>query len=173
MVTTVRIANADERPMTDRAMFGAGCFWAVEAALRLAGVDGTRVGFSGGTVAHPSYAQVATGQTGHAQVVLIEYDPQMVSYEALLEVFWRMHDATQVDRQGPDVGPQYRSVIFYFDEDQRRAAEASRRDQEAWGVHDGPIRTEIVPAGRFWPAEEEHQRYYEQRGRMAKSLFAR
>lgn len=159
--------------MMDKAIFGAGCFWGVEAAFRLAGLDATAVGFSGGRVTQPTYAQVATGQTGHAQVVRIEYDPQMVAYEALLDIFWRIHDPTQLDRQASDVGPQYRSAIFYFDEDQRRAAEDSRREQEASGVHRGPIRTQIVPAAPFWPAEEEHQRYYEKRGRMAMTLFAR
>jgi peptide-methionine (S)-S-oxide reductase len=160
------------RSMMARAMFGAGCFWGVEAAFRrLPGVMGTEVGFCGGTVPDPSYEEVAGGATGHAQVVRIDFDPGAITYEALLEVFWRIHDPTQHHRQGPDVGPQYRSVIFCFDEDQRETAAASRAALARSGVHAAPIRTEIARAGRFCRAEEHHQRYYEKRGHMARSLL--
>jgi peptide-methionine (S)-S-oxide reductase len=155
-----------------QAMFGAGCFWGVEAAFRqLPGVRDTEVGFCGGTVAHPSYEQVASGTTGHAQVVRVDYDPAAISYEALLEVFWRIHDPTQHHRQGPDIGPQYRSVIFALDDAQRRAAEAYREALARSGAHGAPLCTEIVPAGPFYRAEEHHQRYYEKRGEMARSLL--
>jgi peptide-methionine (S)-S-oxide reductase len=144
----------------------------VEAVFRrLPGVMGTEVGFCGGTVPDPSYEEVAGGATGHAQVVRIDFDPGAITYEALLEVFWRIHDPTQHHRQGPDVGPQYRSVIFCFDEDQRETAAASRAALARSGVHAAPIRTEIARAGRFCRAEEHHQRYYEKRGHMARSLL--
>lgn len=157
-----------------RAMFGAGCFWAVEAAFRwVPGVRETRVGFSGGTEPQPSFESVATGRTGHAQVVCIEYDEQRIAYEDLLAVFWRIHDATPIDRQDTCVGPQHRSVIFHFDDHQRRTAETSRAARARASGHRGADRTEIAPAGPFHPAEEHHQRYYEKRGQMARSLFRR
>ena len=149
----------------EKAMFGAGCFWGVEVAFReVPGVTGVTSGYSGGTVAAPSYEQVCTGETGHAEVVLVEYDPAQVSYEALLEAFWGCHDPTTRNRQGPDVGTQYRSVIFYFDEAQKAAAQASKDKLERAGVYRRPIVTEIEQAGAFYPAEEYHQRYLEKHG---------
>lgn len=155
---------------TARATFGAGCFWHVEAVFRrVPGVLETAVGYMGGSVPNPTYEQVCTGETGHAEVVQVEYDPEQVSYEELLEVFWSCHDPTQLHRQGPDVGTQYRSVIFYHTDEQRRLAEASRRKLEESGRYDRPIVTEIVPASPFYRAEEYHQRYFEKHGIACKS----
>lgn len=148
---------------TSKAIFGAGCFWGVEAAFRgVPGVVDAPVGYSGGSAEGPTYEQVCTGGTGHAEVVQVEYDPRAVSYDELLEVFWKNHDPTQVDRQGPDVGSQYRSAIFYVDEEQRRIAEASK--ERARDSYKRPIATEISPAGIFYRAEEYHQRYFEKKG---------
>jgi peptide-methionine (S)-S-oxide reductase len=148
-----------------RATFGAGCFWGVEVAFRqVPGVLDAAVGYAGGTVADPSYEQVCTGRTGHAEVVQVEYDPARVSYERLLEVFFANHDPTQLNRQGPDVGTQYRSVIFYHDEAQERAAAAAKEALQASGRHRRPIVTAIVPFSNFYRAEDYHQRYLEERG---------
>lgn len=148
-----------------RATFGAGCFWGVEEGFRgVPGVADVAVGYSGGTTDHPTYEQVCTDRTGHAEVVQVEYDPEQVSYEELLNVFWRIHDPTQKNRQGPDVGSQYRSAIFTHDEEQTAAARAAREALEASGRHGRPIATVIEPAGPFWRAEEYHQRYFEKRG---------
>ena len=147
------------------AMFGAGCFWGVEAAFRkVPGVVETSVGYSGGTAAHPTYQEVCTGQTGHAEVVRVQFDPQQVTYEELLDVFWNCHDPTQWNRQGPDVGSQYRSVIFYYDDSQREAAEASKRQLDQSGKFGRPIVTQIEPASQFYRAEEYHQQYFEKNG---------
>jgi len=146
-----------------KAMFGAGCFWGVEAAFRqVKGVTHTAVGYAGGHAENPSYKHVCTGQTGHAEVVHLEYDPEIVSYEKLLEIFWSCHNPTTLNRQGPDVGAQYRSVIFYFDEGQKRAAEASKQ-ANAPNFPD-PIVTPIEPADAFYLAEDDHQQYFEKRG---------
>ena len=148
-----------------QATFGAGCFWGVEVAFRrVSGVSDAAVGYAGGTVAGPSYEQVCTGRTGHAEVVQVEYDPAKVSYEQLLDVFWANHDPTQLNRQGPDVGTQYRSVVFYHDEAQVQAARASKEALQASGRWRRPIVTEIVPFSSFYPAEEHHQRFLEKRG---------
>jgi peptide methionine sulfoxide reductase msrA/msrB len=148
------------------AMFAAGCFWGVEAAFRkVPGVIEAEVGYSGGWKEDPTYEEVCTDTTGHAEVVLVRYDPAKVSYERLLEVFWEIHDPTQLDRQGPDVGRQYRSAIFYYDDGQRRAALDSKERHERSGVHRRRIVTEIVPASKFHRAEEYHQRYLERRGK--------
>lgn len=148
-----------------KATFGAGCFWGVEAAFRqVEGVVDTAVGYMGGTVEHPTYQQVCTDTTGHVEVVQVEYDPERVSYEALLDVFWACHDPTQVNRQGPDIGTQYRSVIFVHDEEQAAAARTSRERLEDSGSYTRPIATRIEPASTFWRAEEYHQRYLERRG---------
>ncbi|RMF10606.1 MAG: peptide-methionine (S)-S-oxide reductase, partial [Alphaproteobacteria bacterium] len=128
------------------------------------GVRDVIVGYTGGTTENPSYEEVCTGRTGHAEAVLVTYDPADVSYDDLLEVFWTHHDPTTLNRQGPDVGTQYRSAIFYHDDDQKRRAEASKAAQEAAGRFANPIVTEIVPAGPFYPAEDYHQRYLEKRG---------
>jgi len=149
--------------MEKKALFGAGCFWGVEAAFRrLDGVSGTRVGYAGGSVPNPTYEQVCTDRTGHAEVVEVTYDESVVPYEQLLAVFWAEHDPTQLNRQGPDVGTQYRSVVFVEDDEQRRAAEASRdRVQERLSR---PVVTQIEDAPPFWEAEDYHQRYLEKRG---------
>ncbi|MBN1817050.1 MAG: peptide-methionine (S)-S-oxide reductase MsrA [Sedimentisphaerales bacterium] len=148
------------------AMFGAGCFWGVEATFqRLPGVLATAVGYSGGHVENPTYKQVCTDRTGHAEVVRIEYDPTKIPYEHLLNVFWRSHDPTQLNRQGPDVGKQYRSVIFYFSKEQKAAAEVSKERVAKLNTHrNKTIVTQIEPAQTFWQAEEYHQKYLQKRG---------
>jgi peptide-methionine (S)-S-oxide reductase len=149
----------------EKATFGAGCFWGVEEAFRqVNGVTSTAVGYMGGTLVNPTYKDVCTDRTGHAEVVQVEYDPAQVSYDDLLNVFWENHNPTQLDRQGPDVGKQYRSAVFYHSEDQRRAAEASKERLERSGKFKRPIVTEIVPASDFWRAEEYHQQYLAKRG---------
>ena len=148
------------------ATFAAGCFWGVEEAFRrVPGVTATVVGYAGGSVDAPSYEQVCSDQTGHAEAVRVDFDPQTVTYDALLEVFWKIHDPTQKNRQGVDVGSQYRSVIFVHDVDQRARAEASLRENDDSGRFRRPIVTEIVDAGPFWEAEEHHQQYMAKRGR--------
>ena len=143
-----------------KATFGAGCFWGVEKIFSKApGVTSTRVGYAGGTVSNPDYTQVCTGRTGHAEAVEVTYDPSRVSYEELLTLFWEWHDPTTLNRQGPDVGTQYRSVIFTHDEEQRRAAELSKKRLQEAKVFDRPIVTEIAQAGEFYLAEEYHQQY--------------
>jgi peptide-methionine (S)-S-oxide reductase len=150
---------------TEKATFGAGCFWGVEAAFQqIEGVTSTAVGFMGGTTKNPSYKEVCTGWTGHAEVVHIEYDPSKVSYEQLLDLFWNSHDPTQFHRQGPDVGSQYRSAIFYHTPEQEATAKASKEKLNASHRLHSAIATEIVPAGEFYKAEEYHQRYLEKRG---------
>jgi peptide-methionine (S)-S-oxide reductase len=147
------------------AVFGAGCFWGVESAFRaIEGVVDVAVGYAGGNVPKPSYRMVCTGKTGHAEVVQVEYDPARVSFEQLLDVFWQIHDPTTLNRQGPDVGTQYRSVIFYSDEQERKAAEESKRRLDESGKLRRPVVTQIVPAAEFYRAEEYHQRYYERMG---------
>jgi peptide-methionine (S)-S-oxide reductase len=147
------------------ATFGAGCFWGVEAAFRrVEGVASTAVGYSGGRVPNPTYEDVCTDETGHAEVVQVEYDPDRVSYERLLEVFWNSHDPTTLNRQGPDFGTQYRSVIFYHDEEQKATAIASKERAQANGRYSRPIVTEIRPAAMFYRAEDYHQQYYEKHG---------
>ncbi len=151
-----------------KATFGAGCFWGVEAEFRsVPGVIEAIVGYSGGHTVNPTYKQVCTGQTGHAEVVEVEYDPSKVSYGQLLDVFWSSHDPTQLNRQGPDFGTQYRSVIFYHDEEQKAEAEASKARLDASGSFRRPIVTQIVPAVPFYRAEEYHQRYFEKQGRAS------
>jgi peptide-methionine (S)-S-oxide reductase len=151
-----------------RATFAAGCFWGVEAAFRrVRGVVDTKVGYAGGHTDNPTYEQVCSKTTGHAETVHVQFDPAKISYEQLLQVFWSCHDPTQLNRQGPDVGAQYRSVIFYHDDSQRLVAEASKQALEASGRFGRPIVTEIAPAGPFWRAEEYHQRYMERRGRVS------
>ena len=157
--------------MTRKATFGAGCFWGVEEAFRqVPGTLGTAVGYCGGTRENPSYQDVCTGMTGHAEVVQVEYDPTKVGYEQLLDVFWKSHDPTTPNRQGPDVGTQYRSVIFTHDQDQEAAAHASKAALEAAGRWRRPIVTEIVPAPPFHRAEDYHQQYLAKRGRSHCSL---
>jgi peptide-methionine (S)-S-oxide reductase len=149
-----------------RATFAAGCFWGVEEGFReLPGVCSTVVGYIGGALDEPSYHDVCSGETGHAEAVSIEFDPSRVSYEQLLARFFGLHDPTTLNRQGPDVGTQYRSAVFYHDEAQRAAALAAIDALDASGrLHGRRIVTEVVPAGRFWRAEEYHQRYLAKRG---------
>ncbi len=156
-----------------KATFGAGCFWGVEEAFRrVEGVAATSVGYMGGATEHPTYEQVCTGRTGHAEVVQVDYDPEAVRYDDLLAVFWGAHDPTQVDRQGPDFGTQYRTVIFTHDEDQNAAAKASLEAEQASGRHRGDIATRILPAPAYWIAEDYHQQYFARRaGRRRFGLF--
>jgi len=152
--------------MTEKAMFGAGCFWGVEAEFRkVEGVVEVASGYSGGHTENPTYGDVCSSATGHAEVVEVEYDPSKVSYEELLEVFWTHHDPTQLNRQGPDVGTQYRSVIFFYTPEQEDAARASK--EKAQSRFKNPIVTEIKPASEFYRAEEYHQRYFE-KNRLAR-----
>ena len=149
-----------------KAIFAAGCFWGVEAAFRrLEGVVSTRVGYTGGWLQNPSYEDVCSDTTGHAEAVEVEYDPAQISYEDLLAVLWEIHDPTTPNRQGPDVGTQYRSAIFYHTPGQKAAALASKEKLDQSGRFKHPIVTEIVPASTFYPAEEYHQQYFEKRGR--------
>jgi peptide-methionine (S)-S-oxide reductase len=151
--------------MTETATFGAGCFWGVEATFRrMPGVTDTAVGYAGGHMPHPTYKDVCTDNTGHAEVVQVTFDPAEISYDDLLNVFWETHDPTQLNRQGPDVGTQYRSVIFTHSPEQAEAARKSKAALEAAGKFGRPIATEIVPAATFYRAEEYHQRYLERRG---------
>ena len=151
--------------MTEKAIFGAGCFWGVEAAFRVVkGVKEVTSGYSGGHLKNPSYRDVCTDKTGHAEVVQVEYDPSQVSYDELLGVFWNCHNPTTLNRQGPDVGKQYRSAIFFYTPEQEGAARASKEKLEQSGRWRAPVVTEITPASDFYPAEEYHQRYLEKRG---------
>ena len=147
------------------ATFGAGCFWGVEAAFRqLSGVTATSVGYMGGHSANPTYQDVCSGRTGHAEVVQVEYDPARVSFDALLDLLWASHDPTTANRQGPDVGSQYRSAIFFHDPEQERIAGESLAREETSGRHRRPIVTEVTSAGDYWLAEDYHQQYLEKRG---------
>ena len=149
----------------EKATFGGGCFWGVEAVFRrIPGVVSTAVGYMGGTLKNPTYEDVCTDKTGHAEVVQVEYDPARVSYEELLKVFWENHDPTTPNRQGPDVGTQYRSVIFFHSPEQEAAARAAKEKLARAGTYPRPMVTEIVPAAEFWRAEEYHQQYLEKRG---------
>jgi peptide-methionine (S)-S-oxide reductase len=148
-----------------KATFGAGCFWGVEETFRkLKGVLSTAVGYAGGTKENPTYKDVCTDETGHAEVVQVEFDPSQVTYDELLDVFWSNHNPTTLNRQGPDVGTQYRSVIFYHSPGQREEAMASKEKAEKSGRFKRPVVTQIEPAPTFWRAEEYHQRYLEKRG---------
>jgi peptide-methionine (S)-S-oxide reductase len=147
----------------DRATFGAGCFWGVEAAFRqVKGVAATAVGYSGGHFPNPTYKDVCSGRTGHAEVVQVEFDPAAVSYDDLLKVFWENHDPTTLNRQGPDIGAQYRSAIFFHTPQQEAAAKASKEKMQA--SYKKKIVTEITAASEFYPAEDYHQQYLEKRG---------
>lgn len=147
------------------ATFGAGCFWGVEAAFReIEGVSSTRVGYIGGAFDNPTYRDVCSGRTGHAEGVEVTYDPAVVSYDRLLSAFWEVHDPTTLNRQGPDVGAQYRSVIFFHNPAQHDAAQASKEALQQSGKHSRDIVTEIAPASQFWEAEDYHQQYFEKQG---------
>ncbi|HEX3001973.1 MAG TPA: peptide-methionine (S)-S-oxide reductase MsrA [Methanoregula sp.] len=155
-----------EETVTKLATFGAGCFWGVEEAFRTVdGVLATAAGYMGGFVRDPTYEQVCTGETGHAEVVQVTYDPARVSYDKLLNIFWSIHDPTQLNRQGPDIGPNYRSVIFYHDAEQGNLARKSKLEVEISGRFGfGKIVTAIQPAGPFYRAEDYHQQYYAKQG---------
>jgi peptide-methionine (S)-S-oxide reductase len=154
-----------------KATFGAGCFWGVEETFRtLAGVKATAVGYAGGHVEQPTYEQVCTDTTGHVEVVEVQYDASQVSYEKLLDVFFNCHNPTQVNRQGPDYGQQYRTVVFYHDEAQKLAAESAKAKLAASGKYSQNIATSIEPAAKFWPAEEYHQQYLHKRGQTSCGL---
>ena len=165
-------SESETKPMenknTQTATFGAGCFWGVELTFsNVKGVVSTEVGYSGGHTDSPDYKEVCTDKTGHAEVIQVQYDPSVVSYNDLLNVFWDVHDPTQVNRQGPDVGTQYRSAIFYHTPEQKAAAEASKQALQSSGKYKRPVATEITAATTFYPAEEYHQKYLEKRGRGA------
>ncbi len=148
-----------------KATFAAGCFWGVEATFRqIPGVTGTRVGYTGGEMENPTYKDVCTDGTGHAEAVEVDYDPAKVSYEQLLDIFWENHDPTQLNRQGPDFGTQYRSAIFYYSPEQEHLAKSSKQRLEQSGQYSRPIVTEIIPAATFYEAEDYHQQYLEKRG---------
>ena len=152
--------------MTEKATFGAGCFWGVEVTFRnVPGVKDAAVGYMGGSVENPTYEQVCTGRTGHAEVVQVEFDPAEVSYETLLDTFWSAHDPTQLNRQGPDVGRQYRSVVFFHSPEQQEQALASKARVQARSERQ--VVTEVEPAAPFWRAEEYHQQYLVKRGRAS------
>jgi peptide-methionine (S)-S-oxide reductase len=149
----------------EKAIFAAGCFWGVEAAFRqLKGVTSTQVGYTGGSVASPSYELVCTGRTGHAEAVEVTYDPAQVSYDELLELFWENHDPTTLNRQGPDTGSQYRSAIFFLTPEQEQSARASKEQLQKSGKHKREIVTEVTKATEFYSAEDYHQQYFEKRG---------
>ena len=148
-----------------KATFGAGCFWHVEDLLRKTkGVKSTQVGYIGGKLAHPTYEEVCTDTTGHAEAVQVEYDPNEISYDELLKVFWSNHDPTSLNRQGPDVGNQYRSAIFFHDEEQKKIAQKSKEELEKSGKFQKRVVTEIIPAPEFYKAEEYHQKYFQKHG---------
>ena len=148
-----------------KATFGAGCFWHVEDLLRKTkGVKSTQVGYIGGKLAHPTYEEVCTDTTGHAEAVQVEYDPNEISYDELLQVFWSNHDPTSLNRQGPDVGNQYRSAIFFHDEEQKKIAQKSKEELEKSGKFQKRVVTEIIPAPEFYKAEEYHQKYFQKHG---------
>lgn len=158
-------ADYSEEAAMQKATFGAGCFWGVEAAFRqVPGVVATSAGYMGGTMKSPTYKDVCTDKTGHAEVVEVVYDPAKVTYEQLLDVFWAKHDPTQLNRQGPDFGKQYRSVIFFHSPEQEAAARASKEALDKSGKYSRPVVTQIAPATEFWRAEEYHQQYLEKRG---------
>jgi len=166
----VSIVSADvglpkEDSMTETATFAAGCFWGVQAAFdQVKGVTKTTVGYTGGRTENPTYQQVCTDKTGHAEAVLVEFDPSVVTFGQLLDRFWDMHDPTTKNRQGPDSGSQYRSAIFFHSPEQQAAALASKQKLDQSGRLKRPVVTEIVPAATFWPAEEYHQKYFAKHG---------
>lgn len=148
-----------------KATFGAGCFWHVEDLLaKTKGVTSTQVGYIGGQLTNPTYEEVCTDKTGHAEAVQVEYNPAEISFEELLDVFWKNHNPTTLNRQGPDVGIQYRSSIFYHDDQQKELAEKSKQSLDDSGQYDTPVVTEIVPAPTFYKAEEYHQKYFKKCG---------
>jgi peptide-methionine (S)-S-oxide reductase len=155
-----------EEERYETASFAAGCFWGVEEAFReLKGVVSTMVGYMGGHTENPTYNDVCSGGTGHAETVLVTYDPSIISYEKLLDIFWNKHDPTTKNRQGPDIGSQYRSIIFYYNDDQKNSALISKKKLESSGKYKNSVVTEIIPAPKFYPAEDYHQQYLKKRGK--------
>ena len=153
------------KPIKLKATFGAGCFWHVEDIFsKTNGISSTKVGYIGGQLPNPTYEEVCTDKTGHAEAVQVEYDPDEISFEELLDVFWKNHNPTTLNRQGPDVGIQYRSAIFYHDKKQKETAENSKQTLNSSGIFDNPIITQIVPAPIFYAAEEYHQKYFKKHG---------
>ena len=151
--------------MDMKATFAAGCFWHVEDLFqKTKGVKSTQVGYTGGKLSSPTYEEVCTDRTGHAEAVQVEYDPEQISYDELLKIFWENHDPTSLNRQGPDVGTQYRSAVFYHDESQKELAKKSKERLEKSGAFQKPIVTEISPAPEFYKAEEYHQKYFKKHG---------
>ena len=158
--------------MMENAIFAAGCFWGVESAFgKVRGVKSTSVGYSGGKTENPTYEEVCSGRTGHAEVVEIVFDPAQVSYRELLEVFWSIHDPTTLNRQGPDIGTQYRSAVFFLDEAQKAAAEASKEELDQSGRFHARVVTEIASASGYYPAEDYHQQYFEKHSKKVFGLF--
>jgi peptide-methionine (S)-S-oxide reductase len=154
--------DQQKRPELEKATFGAGCFWCVEAVfLNIKGVEHVEPGYSGGFIKNPAYREVCNGTTGHAEVARIEFDPKIISFEELLEVFWKTHDPTTLNRQGADVGTQYRSAVFYHNENQKTIAEKSKKQLESSGYFSKPIVTEISPLKNYYPAEDYHKNYYQ------------
>lgn len=148
-----------------QAAFAAGCFWGVQHEFdKVKGVTKTIAGYMGGSTKNPTYEEVCTNKTGHAETVYLEYDGKIIPYEELVDIFWKIHDPTQKNRQGPDVGSQYRSVIFYYTDEQRKLAETSKKNLDSSGMFKKPITTEIVAASEFYPAEEYHQHYFKKKG---------
>lgn len=157
------MSNNNKNNRLETATFATGCFWCSEAIFaRLKGVKSVLPGYSGGNVQNPTYEQVCTGRTAHAESIQIEFDPMVISFEELLDVFWHTHDPTSLNRQGNDIGTQYRSAIFYHDEKQKEIAEKSKKEIQSKGVYKNPIVTEIVPFNKFYVAEDYHKNYYEQ-----------
>ena len=154
------------KQLLKQATFGAGCFWHIEEEFKkVEGIVSTAVGFMGGGLNNPSYKDVCTGKTGHAEVVHLEYNPEIISYEKLLEVFWNIHDPTTLNRQGPDIGTQYRSAIFFYDEDQKNSANLSKEKFDKSRKFKNKIVTEIMPSSEFYKAEDYHQQYFEKQKR--------
>jgi peptide-methionine (S)-S-oxide reductase len=173
LIVAAGLVPAEEGAMkTEKATFAAGCFWGVEAAFRrVPGVLDAQVGYTGGSTADPTYKEVCTGATGHAEAIEITFDPAKVTYQTLVELFLKMHDPTQMNRQGPDVGTQYRSAVFYHSPEQKAAAEAAKAALDKSGKYKKPVATQIVPAGPFYRAEEYHQRYFEKNGGPSCHIF--
>src|SRR3989344_4373931 len=154
-----------DKSILREAMFGAGCFWGVQYDFdQVKGVIETEVGYAGGHTENPTYKNVCTNKTGHAEVVYLKYDEKLVTYNELLKIFWEMHDPTTMNRQGPDIGSQYRSIIFYYDDEQKELADKSKEELDKSGRYKNPVVTEIVLASKFYRAEEYHQKYFEKTG---------
>ncbi len=171
-VTMLARGEGDETMLTEKATFAAGCFWGVESAFRtVEGVIDAQVGYIGGNPEAPTYREVCSGRTGHAEALEIRFDPAVITYKQLVELFWRVHNPTQINQQGPDIGTQYRSSIFYYSTKQKKIAEQSKIALTASGKYNRPVATEIVPAATFYRAEEYHQRYFEKTGRPACHFF--